>query len=129
MERSRNRAGGLNCRNEDQRRRKMRCVVYALPGAILTSVPQVILDSKTSQRIFELAKDQQDELESVPDDDEEPPDGLSKHRYNLDTLDDEDENDEEEMSEGSVDQEEYAELVCSISFAHNLSQRLGSTSK
>lgn len=68
-----------------------------------------MLDPKTSQRIFELAKDQQEELESLPDDedDELPDEAQTKYR----SPDNEYDEDEEVMSERSIDAEEYAEFV------------------
>jgi len=68
-----------------------------------------LLDSKTSKRIFELAKDQQDELESSNEEDEFPEDERTKYRGQ--EGEDEDEDDAEVISEGSVDAEEYAEFV------------------
>ena len=69
--------------------------------------PQVILDPKTSRRIFELARDQQDELE-MPEDEEVPEDEdeevLSKPRMQARFNDD----DDEDHSENGEDiEEEY----------------------
>lgn len=73
---------------------------------------ETILDSKTSQRIFALAKEQQEELGEGLDDDEEDEDDQSyQPRMNLDKNfdDDEDEEDSDSEMDGSVDAEEYAE--------------------
>ena len=53
-------------------------------------------------------------MDSLPDDEEDARDVLLRPRQGLDTLDDSEE-DGEEAFEGSVDQEEYAELVCIVS--------------
>ncbi|KIJ26986.1 hypothetical protein M422DRAFT_216042 [Sphaerobolus stellatus SS14] len=71
---------------------------------------EVLLDPKTSQRIFELAKDQQDELESLPDDDDGEFADETQEKYREQPRIDEDEEEEETFSEGSVDAEEYAEF-------------------
>ncbi|KAF8974715.1 cell adhesion protein byn-1 [Flammula alnicola] len=73
---------------------------------------EVILDPKTSRRIFELARDQQDELEMPEDDDvmeeeaEERMQGLSKPRTQTRFDDDEDEGDKE-FETGEEIEEEY----------------------
>ena len=70
--------------------------------------PQVILDPKTSRRIFELARDQRDELE-MPEDEEvleedEDEEVLSKPRMQARFNDD----DDEDHSENGEDiEEEY----------------------
>lgn len=76
----------------------------------ITSQP--ILDPKTSKRIFELARDQQDELnhpDPDPDDDVIEDDFTRPRTRNLEELD-EDEEDEEDRFQGFQDDEER-ELV------------------
>ncbi len=74
-------------------------------------ISQVILDPKTSRRIFELAKDQQDELE-MPEDEEVPEEDedeevLSKPRMQARFNEDED----GDHSENGEDiEEEYVSL-------------------
>jgi len=71
---------------------------------------EVILDPKTSRRIFELAKDQQNELQ--PEDDEEDEvgtDGKNAAFSQARMTSMEDEEDEEDMGD-DVEEEEYAEL-------------------
>ncbi|KAF8583972.1 cell adhesion protein byn-1 [Ramaria rubella] len=65
---------------------------------------EVIFDSKTSRRIFELAKDQQDELDSLPDD------GDGYHQLRSRSEDEFNEEEEDSIPEGSVGDKEYAEL-------------------
>ena len=69
---------------------------------------QAILDPKTSKRIFELAKDQQDELEEA-DEDEVLSDSSFSRARDLEEIDD-DEAAEEYTGFLDVDQEEH-ELV------------------
>lgn len=58
---------------------------------------EVVLDPKTSKRIFDLAKVQQDELE-LPDDDEESP--QSPQKFSRPRLQIEDDDDDEDLSVG-----------------------------
>lgn len=76
----------------------------------LATPPQVILDPKTSKRIFELARDQQEELQEQPDDDDTFEDEFTRPRMN--DLEDEDEDEVTEEYEGflDLDHEEH-ELV------------------
>ena len=77
-----------------------------------------------------MAKDQQDELDSLPDDDEDAHDESAQDELRqpyLDTLDDSEE-DEGDMFESSVDNEEYAELVMSPVVLYFLTDKC-STSK
>lgn len=74
---------------------------------------QVVLDPKTSRRIFELAKDQQTELQPEEDDeDEDGPDGKSAafSQVRMTSMEDE----EEEDIGDDVEEEEYSELVCDL---------------
>lgn len=73
---------------------------------------QITLDSKTSTRIFELARDQQEEL-AEPDD--FPDDELEESAFNVPRMtveDDEDDDEIENADEHDVDAEE--ELVCHL---------------
>lgn len=68
------------------------------------------MDAKTSKRIFELARDQQDELE-VPDDPDdidtpEPMEGVTTPRF-INTLDDDEENDENDYEDTPDVEEEF----------------------
>ena len=77
---------------------------------ICLSLFQVILDPKTSRRIFELARDQQDELE-IPDDldvdiDEDRMAVLSKPRMQ-DSFEGDDEDDERNSEDGEEMEKEY----------------------
>jgi essential nuclear protein 1 len=81
------------------------------------SFHKVILDPKTSQRIFELAKEQQDELE-VPDDlddvDDERKTALSQPRtHQMDIYDDDD---DEQDFEGAEEVEDVEEIFVRESF-------------
>ncbi|EIM88145.1 Bystin-domain-containing protein [Stereum hirsutum FP-91666 SS1] len=62
---------------------------------------EVILDPKTSKRIFELARDQQEELQEQPDDDDTFEDEFTRPRMN--DLEDEDEDEVTEEYEGFLD--------------------------
>jgi hypothetical protein len=74
------------------------------------SICQAILDPKTSKRIFELARDQQDELNNPDVDEDVIEDDFTRPRTrNLEELDDDDEDEEEEF-QGFQDDEER-ELV------------------
>lgn len=74
----------------------------------------MVLDSKTSQRIFALAKEQQEELgEGVDDDEEDEDDQNYQPRMNL-NRDFDDEEDADSDMEGSIDAEEYAERVHTV---------------
>ena len=70
------------------------------------TVRQVILDPKTSRKIFELARDQQQELEMPDDEDDEDNDAagsgnLQPQMRTTDDLSDQSDDDEaEEMSDG-----------------------------
>ncbi|KDQ20623.1 hypothetical protein BOTBODRAFT_50695 [Botryobasidium botryosum FD-172 SS1] len=77
--------------------------------------PDAILDAKTSRKIFELAKDQQDELEMPDDedDDEEEPGfaaGLVSGIRSVPTYDDEEEEEEIEEIEYIDEDGDYAGL-------------------
>ncbi|KAJ7638450.1 Bystin-domain-containing protein [Roridomyces roridus] len=64
---------------------------------------RVILDPKTSKRIFELAKDQQDEMEMADDDEEEDEEDLSV--MNRPRMDDDDEDsDLEDLQDQDVEE-------------------------
>ncbi|GJJ07694.1 hypothetical protein Clacol_001899 [Clathrus columnatus] len=71
---------------------------------------EIVLDPKTSQRIFELAKAQQDELDE-DDEEEEEDDQNFQPRMGSNQIYDEDEEEEDGDSamESSIDAEEYAE--------------------
>ncbi len=104
-----------------------KCVKFRLSLYItLSAVVQVILDPKTSRRIFELAKDQQNELQ--PEDDEDDEDGTEGKnaafsQARMTSM--EDEEDEEDMGD-DVEEEEYAELVCA-QYSFVLRSNLGLT--
>ena len=66
-----------------------------------------------------MAKDQQEELNSLLDDDEDPHEA-SKLRPHFEGSDEEEE-EEEFLREGSVDAAEYAELVHRLLFHPNYS--------
>lgn len=80
--------------------------------AVLTSILQTILDPKTSRRIFELARDQQDEL-NPPDAEEEDEDVIeddftrprTRDLEQLDDDEDDDEGEEEQFHGLSGDEE------------------------
>lgn len=65
----------------------------------------MVLDPKTSQRIFELAKDQQDELEMPEDDEEEATEASSFSRPRMPVLQ-ADEDDDDELYDDIQDAEE-----------------------
>jgi hypothetical protein len=67
-----------------------------------------VLDPKTSKRIFDLAKVQQDELE-LPDDDEESP--QSPQKFSRPRLQIEDDDDDEDLSVGEEPGDVEAEFV------------------
>lgn len=70
----------------------------------------MILDPKTSRKIFELARDQQDELEEVEDDDEEEAQENAKFTLpRTQKAEDEDDDDLEEY--GDEEYEEVEEIV------------------
>ncbi|KAI0347011.1 cell adhesion protein byn-1 [Trametopsis cervina] len=76
---------------------------------------EVILDAKTSRKIFELARDQQEELEEADEDEDEneASQGLSIPREQLAQDDDDDdlsEYDEEEIEEIEVDEDDMRTL-------------------
>ena len=74
----------------------------------------MILDPKTSKRIFQLARDQQDELE-VPDDEDVNENEFTRPRAGDPESSDEEEADEEYEGFLDLDQEEH-ELVCPMCF-------------
>jgi essential nuclear protein 1 len=83
---------------------------------ICLSLFQAILDPKTSRRIFELAKDQQDELE-IPDDhdvdqdiDEDRMAVLSKPRMQV-NFEEDDEDDERNSEDGGEIEKEYVSTI------------------
>ncbi|KAJ8698269.1 snoRNA-binding rRNA-processing protein, variant 2 [Pleurotus ostreatus] len=67
---------------------------------------EVVLDPKTSQRIFELAKDQQDELEMPEDDEEETTEVSSFSRPRMPVLQGDDDDDDELYGDDIQDAEE-----------------------
>ncbi|KAG9219048.1 hypothetical protein CCMSSC00406_0001458 [Pleurotus cornucopiae] len=67
---------------------------------------EVVLDPKTSQRIFELAKDQQDELEMPEDDEEEATEVSSFSRPRMPVLQGDDDDDDELYGDDIQDAEE-----------------------
>lgn len=77
----------------------------------------MILDPKTSQRIFALAKDQQEELE--PSDEEEDGSAERKRAAFLQTRsnleDDQDGMEDDVADEDAAEDEEYPELVRMVS--------------
>jgi essential nuclear protein 1 len=77
------------------------------------------LDSKTSTRIFELARDQQEELEEPEDDDEEDDaqPAFNAPRMNLGEDDDDEEMDDDNEFELDAEEELVrAILLCSVHF-------------
>ena len=79
-------------------------------------ISQVVLDPKTSRKIFELAKDQQREVDpDLEDDDEEDEEDGNKlsflqTRSTIEVMEDED--DDEDLQSGDDNyEEEYPELV------------------
>lgn len=72
----------------------------------------MVLDPKTSRRIFELAKDQQGEL-GMPDDDTEP-DNAAFSAPRVQMLDEDADDDDEDDREVDMDADEDVEqmLVC-----------------
>ncbi|KAF7978307.1 hypothetical protein HWV62_909 [Athelia sp. TMB] len=70
---------------------------------------EVILDPKTSRRIFELARDQQDEFE-MPDDEQEPKHDTFKAPRAPMGNDDDDEDEDEDLAYGDEDIEEVMEI-------------------
>ena len=74
---------------------------------------QVILDPKTSRRVFELARDQQEELEELDDDDDEDDDSEEQPKFRQPR--DDDDTSEDDMDQEGDEEEEYAEIVRSIS--------------
>ncbi|ETW84520.1 hypothetical protein HETIRDRAFT_146937 [Heterobasidion irregulare TC 32-1] len=87
---------------------------------------EVILDPKTSKRIFELARDQQDELE-VPDDED-----VNENEFTRPRAGDPESSDEEEADEGyegflDLDQEEH-ELQIDAGDSHTLDSLLPANS-
>ena len=92
-----------------------RCVRCGLPRTqcqVLIAI-QVILDPKTSRRIFELARDQQEELapEDETDDDEGSDTHAAFHKPRVTNNDEDDEDDLELHSDAGSDEEGYPELV------------------
>jgi len=89
--------------------------VYLCFNAYSYPYLQTILDSKSSRRIFELARDQQDELDrQAPDEDEDViEDDFTRPRTrDLELVDEEDEDEEEQFGGFSGDEER--ELVRSF---------------
>ncbi len=66
----------------------------------------MVLDPKTSQRIFELAKDQQDELEMPEDDEEGTTEVSSFSRPRMPVLQDDEDDDDELYGDDVQDAEE-----------------------
>ena len=92
-----------------------RCVRCGLPRTqcqILIAI-QVILDPKTSRRIFELARDQQEQLapEEETDDEEGSDTHTAFHKPRVTNNDEDDEDDLELHSDAGSDEEGYPELV------------------
>ncbi|KAH9970853.1 Bystin-domain-containing protein [Lactifluus volemus] len=72
---------------------------------------QAILDPKTSKRIFELARDQQDELNNPDVDEDVIEDDFTRPRTrNLEELDEDDEDEEEEFHGFQDDEERELEI-------------------
>lgn len=98
---------------EDEENGEVSVIVVSNPLRTLNVQEQVILDPKTSRRIFELAKDQQEEL-GMPDDDEIDPGNTAFSAPRSQSLDEDDEDDEDEDREVGMDADEDVEqmLVC-----------------
>ena len=73
--------------------------------------PCVRESSQTSRRVFELARDQQEELEELDDDEDDDSEEQPKFRQPRD----DDDTSEDDMDQEGDEEEEYAEIVRSIS--------------
>lgn len=86
-----------------------RCVCRFLSNSTRTHIVQTILDPKTSRRIFELARDQQDELgrpDAEDEDEDVIEDDFTRPRTrDLELADDDDDDDEEQFPGLSGDEE------------------------
>jgi essential nuclear protein 1 len=86
----------------------------------LNPISQTILDPKTSRRIFELARDQQDELdppEAEEDEDTIEDDFTRPRTRDLEQLDDDDDDEgEEEQFQGDEEREFVRRLLLYIFF-------------
>jgi essential nuclear protein 1 len=82
---------------------------------------KVILDAKTSKRIFELAKEQQDEFE-VPDDYDdvavERRAALSRPRAQKMDIDDDDDDDDEDLEDVEEVEDVEEIFVSTVPFTH-----------
>lgn len=85
------------------------CIAYSHP------ISQTVLDPKTSRRIFELARDQQDELDPPPEAEEDEDvieDDFTRPRTrDLEQLDDDDDDEGEEERFQSFSGDEEREFV------------------
>ncbi|KAJ2916465.1 hypothetical protein MD484_g3948, partial [Candolleomyces efflorescens] len=70
---------------------------------------EVTLDPKTSRRVFELAKEQQDELEMPDDSDEDEAPRPNRHQPRPTHASDEDDDDNEDLDYTGVADIEYEE--------------------
>ncbi|RDB20496.1 Uncharacterized protein C13G1.09 [Hypsizygus marmoreus] len=71
---------------------------------------EVILDPKTSRRIFELAKEQQDELAVMPDDEDEDKTAASRSRPRSQAIHEDDDEDEDVSFDAAEDVEDVEEI-------------------
>lgn len=88
-----------------------RCVVsqrYAL--VILTTSVQIILDPKTSRKIFELARDQQEELNEDEEDEDKEEDSRANFSIPRGHTGEDDEEDDD-LGDYDEDEEEIEEIV------------------
>ena len=92
----------------------------------MPSISQTILDPKTSRRIFELARDQQDELhppDAEEDEDVIEDDFTRPRTRDLEQLDDDDDDEEEQFQGFSGDEErEFVRRLLVFFFLARLSR-------
>ena len=100
-----------------------RCYTINHYTVMFNTAPQVILDPKSSRKIFELARDQQEELDIPDDDDNEVADSsnLQSKMRTADDMSDQSDNDEaEEMSDGGDAEAMFVSSIhcCSDQVSH-----------
>jgi hypothetical protein len=118
MEASQNRAGAGNHEGITKMKTMERNVVFTVSASLrrLSYLYfQVILDPKTSKSIFELARDQQDELDRPDAEEAVIENDLTRPRTrDLEEIDDEDEDEDEDERFRGFSSDEERELVRDI---------------
>lgn len=101
---------------DEEEQGEVRSMGYAYRNLCLLDDAQVILDPKTSRKIFELAKDQQEELNEDGDEDEDGVDETDRLNFSVPRTTTHDDEGQDDLGEYDEDEEEeIEEIVCVLS--------------